>query len=200
MATFTWESYSGSGPSWQDIGSNTIVFSGSLSDLSVPINVNAYNDGTHIGSDDPGTDQCGANHNPNIKYISSTQFSYNGGAAEALNDTNLAETECSFRVRFTDAQSVALSNVRFYTFDGTTVTNEAVGVTVQAWARGESLTSWTLINDDASNIGGDNSGERLNLSNRSAATEHIFYFAVSASPQSVGAKTQFDFGIALTYS
>jgi len=104
------------------------------------------------------------------------------------------------RILFTDASSVAVSNARFYAFDGSTTTAEAVGVEAYAVEGQVGASTWTQINDDSANIGGDNSGERLTLSNQSAATEHTFYIAVSARPESVGAKTQFDFGIGLTYS
>jgi hypothetical protein len=198
MATFNWEVYADT-PAWKDVSTNTIVFSGSDTDLSEPITVGTWNDGSHLGSGDPGTDQCGSNHMPNVKYVSGTQFD-KGGGTTTLNDSNLAETECTLRVKFTDASSVAISNARFYAFDGTTETNEAVGIEAYAFERGVSATSWTQINDDSGNIGGDNSGERLSLSDQTAGTEHYFYVAISARPESVGAKTQFDLGIALTYS
>jgi hypothetical protein len=198
MATFNWEVYADT-PGWMDVSANTIVFAGSNTDLTEPITVGTWNDGTHLGSGDPGTDQCGANHMPNVKYVSGTQ--YDGGAGTTtLNDTNLAQTECTLRVKFTDASSVAISNARFYAFDGTTETDEAVGVEAYAFERGVSATSWTEINDDSENVGGDNTAERLTLGDKSAATEHYWYVAVSARPETVGAKTQFDFGVALTYS
>lgn len=196
MATFTWEVYANT-PAWMGVGANTIVFAGSLTDLTVPITVGDWNTGTHLGNGDPGTDQCGTNHVPNIEYVSSTQYSKDGGADTAL--TSLAQTDCTLRVKFTDAASVATSNARFYAFDGTTETNEAIGIEAYAFEQGNGST-WTQINDDSANIGGDNSGERLSLADQSTGTEHYFYVAVSARPESVGSKTQFDFGIALTYS
>lgn len=199
MATFTWEVYSDT-PGWKGVGANTIVFAGSNTDLTVPITVGNWNTGTHLGSGDPGTDQCGTNHVPNVEYVSNTQFKLNSGTTENLNDTNLVATECSMRINFTDASSVATSNARFYSFDGSTVTAEAIGVEAYAFEQGVGATTWTQLNDDSANIGGDNSGERLSLSDQSAATEHTFYIAVSARPETVGSKTQFDFGIALTYS
>lgn len=198
MATFTWEYYGSTGPAWTDIGANTIVFAGS-GGLTTPVTVGAWQDETHIGSGDPGTDQCGTNHCRNVKYISGTQFD-SGSGTETLNDTNLVATECTIRVRFTDGASVATSNARFYAYDGTTTTTEAVGVDVYAFEQGVTATTWTLINDDSNNTGGDNAAERLDLSDQSAATDHTFYIAISASPESVGGKTSFDFGIALTYS
>jgi hypothetical protein len=198
MATFTWKVYSDT-PAWHSVGANTIVFSGSDTDLSVPITVGNWQDGTHLGSGDPGTDQCGTNHVNNVQYVSGTQFD-SGSGTETLNDTNLTANECTLSIEFTDASSVATSNARFYSFDGSTETAEAIGIEAYAFEQGVTASAWTQINDDSANIGGDNSGERLSLSDQSAATEHPFYIAVSARPESVGAKTQFDFGIALTYS
>lgn len=200
MAVFTWFFYGSTGPAWTDIAANTVVFSSNLTDLATNITVAAFNDGTHVGNGDPGTDQCGANHANNDKYLTGSTISINGGGSESINDTNLAATECTLRVHFTDAASVATSSARFYTYDGTTTTTEAVGVDAYAFERGVSATAWTQVNDDSGNIGGDNSGERLSIANQTAATEHTFFLAVSASPESVGGKTQFDFGFALTYS
>lgn len=199
MATFTWQVYANT-PAWMGVSSNTIVFSGSRTDLSVPITVGTWNSGTHLGNGDPGTDQCGTNHVPNVEYVSNTQFKLNGGSTETISNANLAATECTMRILFTDASSVAVSNARFYAFDGSTTTAEAVGVEVYAVEGQVGASTWTQINDDSANIGGDNSGERLTLKDQSAATQHTFYIAVSARPESVGAKTQFDFGIGLTYS
>lgn len=198
MATFTWETYANT-PGWFDISTNTIVFSGSSTDLTAAITVATWQDGTHLGNGDPGTDQCGTNHVPNVKYVTGTQFD-GGGGTETLNDTNLVATECTLRINFTDASSVATSSGRFYSYDGSTTTTEAVGVEVYAFEQGVTASSWTQINDDSGSVGGDNSGERLSLSDDTAATEHTFYIAVSASPESVGSKTEFDFGIALVYS
>jgi len=201
MATFFWEYYGGAGPAWTDMSTNTVVFASSLTDLTQPVTVGQYNDGTHMGNDDPGTDQCGANHANNIKYISSGQFQLNAGGSETLNSTNLAWNENTLRVRFTDASSVAITNARFYTYDGSTVTTEATGVVAWAWQCTPSgVNTWQLVNNPASGIGGDNSTERLTLLDQAASTEHHYYISVTATPTSVGAKTLFDFGVALTYS
>ena len=199
MATFTWEYYGGAGPAWTDIAANTIVFSGS-GGLDQPVTVAAWQDETHIGSGDPGTDQCGANHCNNVKWISSTQFALNGGGTETLNDTNLVATECTLRIRFTDGSSVAITNARFYAYDGSTTTTIATGVDCMAFEQGVTATTWTEINNTTGPVGGDNTGERVDLADQGAATDHTYYIAVSASPESVGAKTAFDFGVALTYS
>ena len=197
MATFNWEAYVGS---WTDIGANTVVFSGS-GGLTTPITVGTWNDETHIGNGGPppDTDQCGGTHCNNIKYISSTHFDQ-GSGTETLNDTNITTDECCIRIKFTHTTDVATSSGRFYTFDGSTTTVEAVDIEAYAWEQGQSATTWTQVNDDSGSVGGDNTGERLDLGNSSSSQTHYFYIAISARPESVGSKTEFDFGVALTYS
>jgi hypothetical protein len=190
----------GAGPAWADLAANTLVFSGSLTDLTVPITVAAWQDGSHAGNGDPGTDQCGANHINNVKYTSGSQMSVNGGGAEPINDTNLTANECTLRVHFNHSGAVAVSGVRFYIYDASVVTNEGVGVEVYAFERGISATAWTLINDDSGNIGGDNTGERLLLADSGSATDHYWFIALSISPESVGAKGDVEAGVVLTYS
>jgi len=197
MATFAWEAFKGTTPSWEAIA-GTVVFSGS-GGLATPITVGTWQDETHDGTADPGTDQCGTNHIVNNKYVSSTQFD-NGSGTETLNDTNLTNDECTIRIEFTDASSVTTSNARFYTFDASTTTVEAVDIEAYAFEAQQAATTWDQVNDDSGNIGGDNTGERLELADQSTGTEHWFYIAISARPESVGSKTEFDFGVALTYS
>jgi len=200
MATFYWEGFMGAGPAWTDLGANTICFTGSASAIDTPITVGEWNSGTHAGNDDPGTDQCGANHMKNVKIVASGTYD-NGGGTENLTTANLTPNECTLRIRFTDASSVSITSARLYSYDGSTTTTEAIGVEGYAWeCQPSGITTWTLINDDSDNKGGDNAGERLDLMNQAASTEHHYYIAISIRPESVGAKTSFDFGVALTYS
>lgn len=206
MATFTWNAYMGAGPAWADIAANTIVFSGT-GGLAAPVTVASWQDETHIGNGDPGTDQCGANHPNNVKWTATNSMSLNGGGAAALNDTNVTADECTLQVVFTHGSAVALTNVRLYAYDGTTTTTPATGVDCVAFEQGESVTSWTVINDESvagaltnGSIGGDNVSERLDLADSGSATNHTYHIAISASPEAVGAKADFDFGMALTYS
>ena len=199
MATFTWNAYYGGSPAWTDISTNTIVFAGS-GGIATPITLGNWQDETHIGTGDPGSDVCTTNHCNNVKYVSGTTMSVNGGGTEDINDTNLANDECTLQIHFNHTSAVAISGARFYSFDGTTETDEAVGIEAYAFERGVSATAWTQINDDSGDIGGDNSGERLTLGDKTSATDHYWYIAISARPETVGAKTSFDFGVALTYS
>jgi len=199
MATFTFKFYGSTGPAWTSIASNKMIFCSSLTDLATNITVAAYNDGTHIGNGTPGTDQCGANHANNVKYLTNTTMSVNGGGSENINDTNLAVNECTLQVNFAHGSSVVTSSGRLYCFDGTTVTTRATNVDMKAFERGVSATSWTTINDYSGGTGGDNSGQRLSLGDHTTATSHDFNFAVSMSPEDVGA-LNFALGIALVYS
>lgn len=202
MATIAYQRNQGSiaVPSWVSFGANTLVFSGSINDLTVAIATTDWQDGTHIGSNDPGTDQCGggpagSGHTNNVKYISSTQFALNGGATETLNDTNLTDNECSFRIWLNNGTAVATQNTFFFCYDGTTDTTEAVGIESYAFERGVAATTWTQINDDSANIGGDNATERLDLGEKTSATDHYWYLAISSRGESAGGKTSFDYKI-----
>lgn len=197
MATFTFDAYYGT-PAWTDISTNTMVFGGA--GFGDTIAVGSYQDSTHIGTGDPGTDVCTTNHANNVKYLTGSTMSVNGGGSEDINDTNLLETECTLRVHFNHTSSVQITNARLYCFDGTTPTTEAPGIDAWAFERGVSATAWTKVNDASASYGGDNAGERMALGDKTAAQDHYWYVALSASPESVGAKTSFDFGVALTYS
>ena len=150
MATITWERNQNTipSPTWVDIGSNTLVFSGSATDLTVPIGTTSWNDGFHIGSNDPGSDQCGggpnSSHNNCVKFLTTGTMSVNGGGSEAINDTNLAEAECTLRIHLNNATAVQTQNTYFFCFDGATDTVEAVGVEAYAFERGVSATAWTF--------------------------------------------------------
>jgi len=212
MASFVWYYYGSAGPAWTSIASNTVVFSGSLTDIAARITVGLWQGGTHVGSGDPGTDQCGANHARNTKPINTgagtSTLSKQSGAEVALTDTNVLETDCTLRINFSDAQAVVTSGARFYAFDGSNVLNPAVGVDAVAWERGVGAAqTWAKINDYSTagifttgSIGGDNAGERLDLADQGASTSHDFFICIGASPETIGGKSQFDLGIALIYS
>lgn len=197
MATLTFEAYVGA-PGWTNIGSNRLVFCASLTDLTARIAALAFQDGTHLGSSTPGTDQCGATHAPNVKWLTDSTFSYNGGASTALNDTNLLDTYCTMRIHLNDSTAFKTQNGRFYAFNNTTTTVQATGVEMAAYEKGNSAT-WFHLNDDTTtgpsgwttgSIGGDNSGERITMAARgSANTDQYYYYALSLSPETFGDKS-----------
>lgn len=211
MATITWEAYCGT-PAWTDMGANRLVFSGSGTNINTTVQATQFQDGTHLGDGTPGTDQCGTTHANNVKILTATTMSVNGAASEVINDTNLADTECSFRLHFNDAAGYSLQNGKIYTYDGTTTTAEAVGVDAAIYVKGEAMTAWKTLNSDTAtgnsmasmqfgtaDIGGDNAGETRALSNRAAGTDHYYYCAISASPETAGGKSAFALGAYLEY-
>jgi len=208
MATITFEAYYGATPAWQPLGSNRLVFCGSRTDIAVMIQTQAFQDGTHVGSGTPGSDVCTGNHANNVKWLTDTLMSVNGAASETINDANLADNECSLRVHFNDAVARKIQNGRFYAYNNALSTSPAEGVDVAAYEKGNSA-QWFHLNDYSSlgssgwttgNVGGDNTGERLQMGNReAAATDHYWYYALSASPESAGGKSGFAFGVYLEY-
>ncbi len=199
MATITFERNQNTiaSPTWVDVGANRVVFSGSATDLTSPISTTGWNDGTHVGTATPGTDACGGGpnsaHTNNVKYVASGNFSLNGGGSEVLNDTNLIQGECSLRIHLNNATAVATQNTFFFCYDGTTDATEAVGIEAYAFEQGVSGTAWVQINDDSANIGGDNAGERLDLGEKTSATDHYWYLALSSRGESAGGKSSFAF-------
>lgn len=194
------------------MGANRLVFSGSLTNISTTVQATQFQDGTHLGSGTPGSDQCGANHANNVKILTATTMSVNGAASETINDSNLADNECTFRLHFNDSAGYALQNGKIYTYDGSTTTAEAVGVDAAIYVKGEGMTQWFTINSDtatgnsmasmqftSANIGGDNVGEVRSLANKPGATDHYYYCALSASPETAGGKSAFALGAYLEY-
>jgi hypothetical protein len=211
MATITWEAYVGA-PAWTDMGSNRLVFSGSSSNINTTVQATQFQDGTHLGSGTPGTDQCGATHAPNVKILTASTMSINGAASAAISDANLPDTSCSFRIHFNDGAGYSLQNGKLYVYDGTTTTSEAIGVDAAVFVKGQSMSAWATICSDTAtgnsmasmsfttaNFGGDNTGERLTLNNRSASADHYYYTAFSASPETAGGKSAFALGAYLEY-
>lgn len=205
------------------VASNRLVFSGSATNITTTVAATQFQDGTHIGTGTPGTDSCGANHAPNVKIVSQTNMikTPSGGVAGssiAINDGNLnlvsgEYRDASFRVRFNDAASVQLQNGRIYTYDGTTVTNEAVGVDAAIYVALEGMSGWSRINSDtatgnsmasmsftSADFGGDNAGEfRALAAHATPATNHYYYVCLSVSPETAGGKSSFAVGAYLEY-
>ena len=193
MATLTFERNQGSvgTPAWVAWAARQ-VFSHSATDHTTPVPTTDYALGTHSTDGTPGTDQCGggpnSGHNNNNQWLTSTTFSKNGGASQAINDTNLAEAECTFRIRLQNAVAVDTANQRLFVFNLTTETVPGVEVEVQGFERGVSATAWTTINDDSAHIGGDNAGERLDLSAKTTVTDESWYVAASGRGETAAAK------------
>ena len=151
-----------------------------------PVTVNSYQDSTHFSDDGTSTDLCSSVHCNNVKYLSSTTCSLNGGAS--VNLSSLGATDATLRITLSGLGEISSSNTRFYSYNGTTRSTEPEGVTCNAAEIGDS--SWT-------SVGG--SGNSLALSDQLAATSHSWDIAVSVMPTSSGVKTGFAFAIETEY-
>lgn len=196
MANLVFQGYFGTSPSWtslQSVGQLIGFYGAAYGDR---VAVDSYQSSTHISG--AGGDACTTNHNRNVKYIAGGQFD-SGSGTETLNDTNLIATECTVRVYLSGgAQSIAVQNGRIGIYDGTTITTFATDIQVYAFEQGVSATTWTSINN-GSTTGGDNPGQRLDLGDKTASTDHYWYVAISCSPLSVGEKTNFGIFSTLEY-
>jgi len=180
--SFQWAGYNTSSGEWDFIISDTnlIGFYGP-DGYGSPIQVGQFNDSMHIRTSiSTDTDACPPPHLRNCKYISSTEISIAGGPTLTLSDTVPAETDC-IRITLTSDTPVIVQNIRFYAFDGTTITNPPQNVDFYCGEKGD--TSWTLAH-------GQSNALVLNDHNE-AATTHHFYIFMSASPKATGAQTQF---------
>jgi hypothetical protein len=191
MATAVFEAYFGT-PAWGGVGANRLVLSG-VGGLATKIDVNSHQDESHLGSGTPGTDQCGVTHVPNVKFLTTGTMD-KGSGSQAINDTNLAETDCTCRVHVNDAGTVTIASARGYVFDNITPTTEAADILAYMFERGVSATAWTKVNDTGG-FGGDNTGERIDLGDKGTpATDHFYYLAVSMAPLALGAKSALALG------
>jgi hypothetical protein len=182
MATFVW-TLQGTTPTTID-ATDVVKFAGGT--FASAITVNAYNDSTHVASS-IDADDSSANTPHNTKYVASGTLSLDGGGT--TNVVDLTTGNCPLKINFSDAASVTTTGAIFYAYDGSTTTTAPTGVTFQAFEQGDA--AWT---------GAGGSAAAVTINDDGAGTSHDYYFGISASPTSVGAKTAFKLRIELTYS
>jgi hypothetical protein len=182
MATFTWY-LQGTSPTTIE-ATDVLKFAGGA--FATPITVGAYNDSTHVASS-VDADDSSANTPHNTKYVAAGTLSLDGGATS--NCADLASGNCPLKINFSDASSVTTTAAIFYAYDGNTTTEVPTGVTFQAFELGDA--AWTNA---------EGSAAAVTINDDTASTSHDYFFGVSASPESVGAKTAFKLRIELTYS
>lgn len=188
MATYIW-TLQGVTPTTID-ATDLIQFAGGTFDS--PIVVSEYNDSTHVESS-VGADDSSANTPNNNKFIS--QAGGTGGDSQAdwgdgIEDIDaILDAECALKINFSHASAVAVSGHIIYAYDGTTPATGPVDVTFVIAEQG-----------DANFTAADGSASALGVTDSGSSTSHDFFFIVSASPDSVGEKTDFVIRDELTYS
>ena len=155
--------------------------------FGTPVPVNDYQTTTH--NESGGNDHCVTNHINNCKYVSSNTININEAGNQTLTSgTYPTEATCTLKVNFSDASSVALSNVSFWADDGATSTAVPTDIDFRMGEYGDA--AWSSP---------EGSGASKSLESRAASTSHDYFLFVSASPETVGTLTAFRLQIELTY-
>lgn len=170
---------------------DTLQFAGA-GGFDSSVTVAAYNDTIHVKSSGNADDSSG-NSPENNKFISQAGGTAGDSEADWGDGTEdidqILTTECSLKINFADAASVATSGAIFYAYDGTTTTAVPTGVSFVAAEQGDIVFTTP-----------EGSAAALTLADQAAATSHDYFIIVSASPDSVGLKSNFTLRVELTYS
>jgi hypothetical protein len=146
--------------------------------FGLSIRVGQYNDTSWVTNDN-GTAQNG--QVPNVKFASLTGC-YTPSIVAARLLTDLATSEATLGIRLITDSSVQTQNSSFRAFDRVSIDNAPSGVTIKAFeikAGGSGDSQWTTIAGTGA----------LTLDDHTTASgTHIWYVAVTASPNSIGEK------------
>jgi hypothetical protein len=181
MATFTW--YLQGGTNTEIRTQDKIQFGSGA--FNSAITVNSYNDSTHVLNGDDNTDKSSGNTPKNSKYLTSSTVDLGSGSVAVNTATN---SNAPLKINFSHGTSVATNLATFFSYDGTTTTSGPTDVNFYCAEIGDS--SWTNAEGSAS---------AMTLDDNTASTSHDFYLLISASPTSVGLKSDFKMRIELTY-
>jgi hypothetical protein len=167
------------------------------------VQIGSYQDTTYV------TNSNGTTQGPigdNVKYISANSGNVN--SVSGLHLRGIPNYLASLNIRINSDTSIQTQNAKLYGYDRSNKNNPPSGLTFQAaelihpWLAvtptGSGSTSWTQLSG---------SGSVLTLSNSpgtngqipGASTRHDYYVALSASPSSVGSKTNFGLWFELEY-
>lgn len=192
---FAVDGYDGTG--WNiSIGTtDRIGFCGSTFGSS--ISVGAFQDSTHKTDGTMSTDGCTPNHMRNCKYVSTTQVSLMGGAPVTLDASNVGQNDCTSRWKYQDDQiNTALSNVRFFFYDGSNPATAPVGVVACAFEHTGTAINKDRVSDNPNDGGAWDSSKGIGgqanaliCSDQPSASIHYFYIGISLSPSTKGLKT-----------
>lgn len=152
------------------------------------IEVSSYQDSTHIESGS-NTELCATAHLMNTKYVAAGSVDLNAGDGGALGAAMPTNEGCPLYILFGHASAVTTESTTIWAYDDTTDSAVPTGVTFQI-AEGGNAT-WTNA---------EGSGAAMGVGDDTSAATHHYYFAVSASPESVGVKTAFAVKFQLTYA
>ena len=188
------------------IGASGIGFFGS-SGFGSSVAVGEYQSSTYITNSN-GTVQ-GAEIN-NVKYVHPNS-GLSGASTLALR--NIPNYKATLNVRFNADSAVKTQNAQIRIYDRSNVNNNASGVTTkvaevvhpstsEAGLLGSGSTAWSTLNGSGVTLSLAASPGTSGLSpsgSNTQDTRHDWYLALSASPDSIGSKTQYGLWIQLEY-
>jgi hypothetical protein len=180
-----------------------LAFSGGGEALPSPMSVDAWNPRTVV------VDSVLAflNSARNCRYVSPTQVSLEEAAAVALAPANVAQSDCQVKVEWKDdAVNTALSNCKFYAYNGVTASEAPAGCTVVAFERTADAIRKNRIGGDTTGKAWDaaygcgGNGNALSLADQASSADHAFYLGISLKPttygQNSGIKFRVEFDVA----
>lgn len=190
--------YAGENFAINNLAGSGLGFYGGGFGYSVP--VGEYQDSTFI------TDSNGTSQGPqvdNVKY-QNAQSGILNGASSGINILNMPNYLASLNIRFTHSTAVKTQNAKLRIYDRLSINNNPSGVTCKVaelvhpstsqLVTGSGSTTWSTPTGSSVVLSATSSpgisGQRPNGANTSA-TDHDWYFGISASPDSIGSKTNF---------
>lgn len=151
-----------------------------------PINVGAYNDGTHVRSSG-GADDSSGNSPHNSKYLTSSTVSLDG--AGSANLSTITTANCPLKITIAEAVNITVTDITFYAYDGSTTTSAPTNLEVEVAEQGDA--SWTQAHGSGSALAIDDS--------LTPATSHDFFVLMSVKPTAIGVNSTNKVRIEFTY-
>ena len=190
------------------VGGSGIGFFGSAG-FGSSVAVGQYQSSTYITNSN-GTIQ-GSEIN-NVKY-SHPNSGITGASTSSTNLLNIANYKATLNVRFTSTSPIKTQNAQVRIYDRSNINNNPSGVTtkvaeiihpstVETGLTGSGSASWSTLAGSGTVLDLTDSPGSSGLSPsgvNTVDTRHDWYLALSASPDSIGSKTQYGFWIQLEY-
>ena len=154
------------------------------------IEVGNYQSSIHI-LEEIGIDNCDdhpTNQVENLQYVTDTTGQHRSGVSSGVLSLSAVEESSLFRYHFNHGSAVSTSGATYYSYDGSTPATPPVGVGTYAFEFGDS--TWSSASGSAANLG---------LGDQGSATDHDFFVGVSATPDTVGAKSGWKLRLDMTY-
>ena len=193
------------------LGGSGLAFFGGAG-FGSSVEVGAYQ-GTTFVSDGAGTIK-GAQAQ-NVKFLNGSGVL--GTASSGIGLRAIPNYQATLNVRFTHASKVKVQNCEMRIYDRTNINNAASGVTtkvaelihprVTQFATGSGDTTWitpkgsgTVVNfANSPGTSGFYAGDGVSVVSTKESARHDWYAAMSASPDSIGNKTQYGLFFSLEY-